>query len=147
MHIGFWKLFREFLTERAAFATRRGAADSLDFIAGIDEVTRAIGVSAGSQGAWISAMRNQINYEHMHGVWQPVSRAQKIRKSIFPLELSASASIRLDLSHEAKPVDAFVNINKYLACLNYEISEVISQKTNANGAFGQKWRRLVQDSA
>ena len=147
VHIGFWIQFTDFLNERARSATSRGAADSLAFLAGVDELSRALGTSSGHPGgAWLSSVRNQINYQHLHRVWHPTKQSRKIKDAILPLSAASSTSIRLDTSITPNPVIAFINVCKYLACLNYEISEVVSQKDGVSGAFGSKWRRLVRES-
>lgn len=142
VHEAFWKSFCEFLDDRASTAVSTGAVDAQNLVSGSEEIRRAVSGSTTNSGSWISAMRNDINYQHKHAVWYPIRRSDGHGALINDLKVKASKNAALGSPVRGNPVRAFVEVSHYLACLNVDISEFVAARSTKGGAFGQKWRRM-----
>ncbi len=110
VHESFWKLFCRFLQDEAAKAANQGAADSNLFVAGAIELSEAILNGASGGGVWLSAIRNEINYQHKHDAWFPLRKKSKSLEAISGTVYADSATIRLDGSKEKEPIFVFANV-------------------------------------
>ena len=142
VHESFWKTFCRYLADDAAYAVTSGAADSTEYVAGADTLSRAILEGGLGGGAWISSIRNEINYQHKHETWYPLRRNAKAINAISGISTMPSDAIRLDLSKQRDLIVAFRNVCHYLACLNIEVSNYLAASSTQARAFGQRWRRL-----
>ncbi|MGA1806294.1 hypothetical protein VHN57_15455 [Sphingobium sp. WW5] len=133
VHDGFWRSFLTFLDERASNAVSTGAAGASDFVAGASELRPAL------QG-WLSARRNDINYQHAFGVWFPVVKSKKSNHYVRSLVFKPSRSI--DVTIGASEVESFLNVSQFLSCLNCEIGEFLSARSPGRASFGAKWRKF-----
>jgi hypothetical protein len=144
VHEDFWTYFCSFLEARAEKALEKGAANAAEFISGASEISAAIKDGGIGTSAWFSGVRNEINYQHKYDVWFPLRRDGKVLGIVNGVQLADSNSIRMDVSKRRHPVAAFSKVAQYLACLSYEISETVAKRSTAGRAFGQKWRRIVE---
>lgn len=141
VHEGFWKFFGGFLDRHASLAVERGAPDASDFIAGADEVNRILKGNV-ANSSWYSGTRNEINYQHLHGVWSPIKERRKLKAHFRGVGSKNSSAIRLDYSGKKDPVAAFVSISEYLCLLNFELAEFVSARAVNSRSFGSSWRKL-----
>ena len=98
----------------------------------------------GSNGVWLSAIRNEINYQQKYETWFPLHRKCPSLEALNCNVYSESSSIRLDNSKSRRPILAFVNITKYIANLSIEVANYVANRSTIGGAFGQKWRRFQE---
>jgi hypothetical protein len=70
-HEAFWEVFDEFLSETTedVLSNRIAPADARDVFLKLEGLRRLM--ARGSGASWLSAMRNQIQYQHALGVWAP----------------------------------------------------------------------------
>ena len=141
-HDEFWKIFCKFLDDRANFSLLTGAVDARKLVSGVEEIKMAVSGSNIGSVSSISAMRNDINYQHKYAVWYPIRRSNRLGNLIEDLEVKASKNVVFGSSLRSKPIRPFVEVLHYLACLNVDISEFVAARSTKGGAFGQKWRRL-----
>lgn len=141
VHEGFWKFFSGFLDRRASNAVTLGAPDASTFIAGVTEVIQALNGNV-SNSSWYSGTRNEINYQHRHGVWSPVKDRRKLQEQMNQLGATASDSIRLDYSGRKDPLATFMAISHYLCRLNSELAEFVAARSSGARSFGGSWRKL-----
>ncbi|GAC1040271.1 hypothetical protein [Rhizobium sp. No.120] len=141
VHEAFWKCFAKYLEAAAGAAVAQGKPDAAQFVAGAKEVADAIRVGSKSS-VWLSAMRNEINYQHKHGVWYPIKKGDYILKTLGDFGLVSSSSVRFDYSKVNEPLNAFASTSRYLSCLNYEIGNYLAQRSTSSQGFGGKWRRI-----
>jgi len=144
VHEAFWKSFCEFLGRQSNAALTSNAAGAQIFLAGTEEIKAAIGGSYRENSSWISAMRNQINYQHLHSVWFPQRKSDKTAKAIAALKVRPSNQAVLGTPAKKDPVKAFIEVANYLACLNIDLSEYVAARSTMGSAFGQKWRRMFE---
>lgn len=142
VHESFWRYFASYLEALSKDAVSKGSPDAASFLAGVSEITPLLKRGAGKNSVWYSAIRNEINYQHLHGVWYPPKKAKINTSAINAVKLLGSSSVRLDYSATTAPLNAFLNLSQYLACLNYELAEYISARSTAARHFGSNWRRL-----
>jgi hypothetical protein len=143
VHDGFWRLFCNFLTDKAADAVRTGQSSNQSFLADITEITSALKNGSGSGGSWISSIRNEVNYQHLHDAWFPFKKSSKNLEYLSRVTYSESKSLRIDGDKRKVPIDAFVNICRYMACLNIDIGDVIAKRGTGRDGFAAKWKRLA----
>jgi hypothetical protein len=144
VHENFRKLFCDFLQNEATKAANQGAADSNLFVAGAIELSEAILNGASGGGVWLSAIRNEINYQHKHDTWFPLRKKSQSLEALSGTVCADSATIRLDGSKEKEPIFVFVNVAKCIANLSVEVGNFVAKRSTVGGAFGQKWRRLQE---
>lgn len=144
VHEDFWKQFCQFLEASAGQAIEEGAANAVEYFSGANEISAAIKEGGIGTGAWISGIRNDINYQHKHSVWFPLRKDGSALKVMKNLKLTESSAFRMDISKRKNPISAFANISSYLSCLSYEISEVVARRSTTGRSFGQKWRRILE---
>jgi hypothetical protein len=142
VHDSFWVEFCDFLVKEASKAVEIAVPFASDFVAGVSELSDAIKGGGSHGAAWISGVRNEINYQHRHNTWFPLERKNNPLDALLGATYHESSTIRLDLSKTKNVIQSFVNVTKYLACLNIELSDFVAARSTKNGAFGQKWRRL-----
>jgi len=91
----FWHVFCAFLASSSDIANRDDP-DATIAIAFIEEI-RTVLLSCGfNQGNWLSAMRNEITYQHLHGVWFPVNASKKDKEFIKIFSKKNLSLTRLD---------------------------------------------------
>lgn len=140
VHESFWRTFVKFLERISADAVAKGAPDAGMFVAGVRELAQLIiGLS---RGVWFSATRNDINYQHKHGVWFPIQNKKNLDRIFDGVRLCASSAVRLDVPSAETPLTAFVAISHILAMLNYEMAEFIAARSPDSHGFGSRWRRF-----
>lgn len=143
-HDGFWRDFCQFLRDDSALAANAKLPDANDYVAGTEDISRAILAAGGSGGIWLSAVRNEINYQQLHDVWLPLTRkitGKDLKKSI---AFRKSNTIRLDNSQRKEPLETFTNISLFLSCLNIEIASHIAANSTVGKGFGQKYRSVKE---
>jgi hypothetical protein len=134
VHDGFWKSFTEFLEASADDAVANSASDAAMFVAGVSEL-------APRTRGWLSARRNDINYQQLFGVWYPLTKGKSLNDLIRAVKRSESKSINLD-QPLVPPLQPFVATCQYLACLNAEIADYLAARSTASNTFGTRWRKF-----
>lgn len=142
VHDAFWKGFCSFLDRRSTAAVQSGAAGADLFVAGVSEIHPLLKPAPSAKNSWFSTIRNEINYQHRHGVWHPLIRAHQHDDVMTTLVMKPSSAVRLDFSPTKHPVSAFISIAHYLAALNYDIAEFSAARSSVARSFGVNWRRL-----
>lgn len=141
VHEAFWKYFVVYLEGAAEAAAAKRQPDAVQFVAGAKELADAIKVGSRSS-VWLSAVRNEINYQHKHGVWFPTKKGDYIQKTLRDFGLAKSSTVRFDYSKDNEPLNAFASTSRYLSCLNFEIGNYLAQRSTSTKGFGGKWRRM-----
>jgi hypothetical protein len=142
VHESFWKSFVEFLEEVSESAVQNNFPDASTLLSGVAEISPMMKKDPRRGSVWFSSLRNEINYQHKHGVWFPLGKSKALNSEISNMSLSSSSSIRLDISREKSPISAFMSCSRYLSCLNWEIADFIAARSSSPKAFGSKWRNL-----
>ena len=142
-HEGFWRAFDDFLNVTANEMVNRKSAEASDFVAGVNEIQPMLRPHGTRRSAWISAMRNEVNYQHRHGSWQPGRLERRSSARLASIAVTPSAAVRLDFALDADAAEAFIAVSHYLSSLNVELGNVVAGNSTAARAFGQNWRRLA----
>lgn len=142
VHESFWTMFCEFLNAEAALSVKNGMADSAEFVVGAAEITQAIRAGGHGSGAWLSSIRNEINYQHMHETWFPLRKGSAAISALDRSPPTESSLVRLDHSKTRDTIKMFMNVSYFLALLNVEVGDLVAGRSTRGQAFGQKWRKL-----
>lgn len=143
VHDSFWREFCNFLETEAAESIEKGEPDSQSFLGLATELKEAVRSGEGSV-AWLSYIRNSINYQHKYETWLPTRRSSEAYKSMAAASRPSGKAIQLNVSKTKTPIKAFIHISCYLADINNEIGDYVSVRSSAGKAFGQKWRNVSE---
>lgn len=140
VHEGFWSVFVKYLETEARRAVETGLPDNQDFISHALEVKNSI---MSGETVWLSKVRNEINYQHEHQSWMPLTKKSISNKSLPKSSTEYSLNARLDASKVKDPIKSFFCTCCYISELNLLIANRVAAKSKAGGTFGQRWARLV----
>lgn len=145
-HDAFWRIFYKFLAELADEVSLKREPKDLLVVAQINEIQRVLSSNGFSNGTWLSSVRNEINYQHMYGVWFPYGNNKKIASYIGRLSGFNNINIRLDYDARREPLEAFCSGCSFISALNYEVSELLAPKPSGDiRGFARAWRKLIQE--
>ncbi|MCA3586001.1 MAG: hypothetical protein IOC90_14520 [Methylocystis sp.] len=145
-HEGFWRVFDEFLSRFASQAVGRHDPEAHLVVAGVAEYQRFLRPLGPWRSSWLSAVRNEINYQHKHGVWRPRSLDKRTEATVASISIAPSSTVRLDYSPMTETISAFASAARYLATLNVEVGDVVAANATAARCFGSLWRRSRADA-
>jgi len=88
------------------------------------ELSKVLKHSKSSNGNWLSNIRNDINYKHIHGCWFPYSNIAKDYKNIYNIINCLTADpLSIDLQTNcANKLNYFINACSFLVCLNFNLA-------------------------
>jgi hypothetical protein len=138
VHESFWYIFTQYLEIQAEQAVVKGLPDAQLFLSYSAELKDAV-ISGGGSNAWLSSVRNKINYQHEFNTWMPATKKSGGR---FLGDLTNQMQFKMKYSKNKNTLEAFVHICKYLAILNDDIGGYIAERSKKGNVFGQKWRRI-----
>ncbi len=142
VHDSFWCAFSACLDSLAEKIVSRNLPDAADFVGGISELRPYLAPSAYGRGAWVSSIRNQVNYQHAYGVWFPRKKQEAIFKKLTAVKKSSSNAVRLDLALSPDPIPALIAASELLSNLNFEQADFLARRSTKARTFGQKWRQF-----
>ena len=146
-HEGFWRAFDDFLDRVASNAVAKGDPEANLVVAGVAEFQPVLRPLGAWRSPWLSAVRNEINYQHKHGVWRPRTLDRKAATTVTTISLVPSSTVRLDYSPTAETISAFASAALYLSALGVEVGDVIAANSTAARCFGSNWRRSRAEAA
>ncbi len=120
-------------------------SDAPQIVARIEEFFRLLASSGPLSSGQLSETRNAISYRHELAVWFPFISSASKGRPVPKLELKGNENVRLDILPKHEPRDAFTNAAHYLACLNYDLAEMIVARSRSSD-FGRTWARLKKDA-
>jgi len=119
------------LNNEAEWAIQNGLPDNLDFFRFCGEMERS---NMANGSVWITKIRNEINYQHKHESWMPLTKKSPS---------NSFSNCRLDVSKIKEPIKSFFCICCYISELNFQVAARISAKSKTGRTFGQRWMRLL----
>mgnify|MGYP003363041544 CR=1 FL=1 len=134
VHDAFWKTFCDYLDEIAETAVQNGSPDASQFVAGISNLSPKL-------RGWLSARRNDINYQQLFGVWYPLSCGRKIKNYVSLVGKIKSKSVNINMD-TTKTIECFIRVSQFMACLNVDIGDYVCARSSATRAFGSRWKRF-----
>lgn len=148
VHDKFWRDFAGFLDYASTKSASLGHPNHQEFIADIVRVKNALELSGGGNSenggpSWQSKIRNEINYQHLYGVWHPIDKRISIDKVFAGLSSMESCAVSMDEDRTLKTLVAFVNNSSFLANLNKEIAEYLATFKTSRKTFGYKLAQLM----
>ena len=146
-HEGFWRIFDGFLDRLANRAVTRGDPEAASIVAGVAELQPVLRPHGSWRSPWLSAVRNEINYQHKHGVWRPRTLDKRAAATVSSISIVPSSTVRLDYSLSRETISAFTSASLYLATLSLEVANTIAANSTATRCFGSHWRRNRAEAA
>lgn len=123
-HEQFWKVFYNFLGSIRDEVTRNREPEATAAIAEISDLRDCLSSNGFQGGTWLSAVRNQITYQHGFGAWFPfhTSDTQTV-EYMRRVGLKNSSGIRRDYSPTKQPLLAFAACCQVIASLSHEVAQ------------------------
>jgi hypothetical protein len=145
-HELFWQVFCAFLASLASDIASRDDPNAMISVAFIEEI-RTILLSCGfNQGNWLSAMRNEITYQHLHGVWFPINASKKDKDFIKNFSIKGLSLLRLDFDPKKHPLCAFLSCSMTLAQLSLELCTFMVERSGGNNpSFSGPFKRIKEE--
>ena len=142
-HELFWRVFCAFLESLANDIANKDDPDATIAVGYIEEI-RTILLSCGyNQGNWLSSMRNQITYQHLHGVWFPVNASKKDKDFIKNFSTKSLSLWRLDFDPKRNPICAFLSCSMRLVQLSLELcTSMVERSSERNPSFSGPFKRI-----
>jgi hypothetical protein len=134
-HEVFWAIFDRFL-QKATVDVLRGnltPADAQLVFMKFDALRTILG-SSGGGSSWLSTMRNDIQYRHDHGVWQPSSVKKRGREQLARLaEQWARDPLYVDVGLAEGSLDSFVVGCAFIVALCRALFARIAERSFSSG--------------
>ena len=146
-HEGFWFTFDQFLDRMATRAVAVGDPQADLLVAGIKDIQPMLRPFGVWRSPWLSAVRNEINYQHKHGVWRPRSLDNRTVRSVSSISLVPSSAVRLDYCRQNETISAFASASLFFSILSLEIGDIVAANSMARRCFGEHWRRSRSETA
>jgi hypothetical protein len=144
-HDQFWKQFYSFLSTVTTKISENNEPDASAIVREIFEIQRLLSDNSRlPSGTWLSATRNNINYQHRHGVWFPYKLQAEASRSVSQVKLRDSLSIRLDYDTSYDPIQAFCACCHVIATISIDLSAILGKRTK-NRRFIRLWNRLKSE--
>jgi hypothetical protein len=141
-HDQFWRSFYGFLAEFTNDVSVNNLPNATSIIGEVSEIQDLLSANGFNAGTWLSAVRNQMTYQHKFGVWYPFQNSpSEAVKQIRRVKVRASSSIRRDYNPKKHPLQAFCNGCHLLAAVNIDLADALSNR-GKNKRFSQLWTRL-----
>lgn len=142
VHESFWLTFIKILKSEAAHAQINNMANANKFFSGVADIEAAL-INCDQSRCWISRIRNEINYRHLHEVWYPFTKKNSCVSALSHVsEPSSNILLHSEANKKKNPIKSFITSCRYVISLSLEISEKLGNNPKVGGSFPQKWERL-----
>ncbi|WP_146109187.1 hypothetical protein [Pantoea ananatis] len=84
---------------------------------------------------WLSRMRNEINYQHKHGVWYPHEKSKNFREKVYTNLLSWPKSPNLTINKKTHYLDKYSQACIYFISMSKELMMDLSERNPNNNSF------------
>ncbi|MFO1249146.1 MAG: hypothetical protein U1E93_13240 [Alphaproteobacteria bacterium] len=141
-HDDFWRYFAAYLATLGSAWLANNVPLAQQSVARLDELRRII-LAPATRGAWLSHMRNEINYQHKYGTWFPFKTpvaGGSLEKRFLKL---SNAAVDLTPSVNAQPLKAFNAATYYMAALSNDFAALLKERAGTGATrFRSDWNRL-----
>ena len=141
-HDDFWRYFSTYLVNLGAGLLKSGAIDAQQAVARFDEIRQII-LAPSMKGAWLSFMRNEINYQHKFGTWFPFKLPAPNASLEKRLLQQSNSAVNLAVRADSQPLKAFNAVTCCLASLNGDLASILKGRAGVGASrFRSDWDRL-----
>lgn len=141
-HDQFWRSFYNFLAGIMTEVSTNNEPNATAAVSEASEIRDTLAANGFNTGTWLSAVRNQITYQHKHGVWFPFySSPTEAVKHVRRIGIRDSSTIRRDYNAAKEPLQAFCACCQLIAAINIDLANAICERNNTR-RFSQLWTRL-----
>lgn len=144
-HESFWRKFNAYLTEMSNEVALNNEPEASAIISRLAELQALLTRAGSFPGSWLSNVRNQINYQHLLGVWFPYSAAQRDVNYASEIGYQPVSTSRLDYDYRKETIKAFGSGSLFIAALSFELANsLVGAGTRRNTRFARNWQRLTR---
>ncbi len=139
-HEAFWKMFGErldFISSEILKSSSLTATTAQDAAEKLSEIRGNLGFNSLAKGAWLSTVRNRVNYDQSWATWYPYAQRHKYYEDLIrhiddweldPLEIDLG-------SHQSKDLRRFQATCNATMALSRVVTEDMAQRCSAGKAF------------
>lgn len=137
-HVALWKLFGEKVKYISSdILTKITSPEIQPLTLKLDQLLKNLSYVGSSDFSWLSRVRNELNYKHLHGTWHPydtnISCYLEIIKN---LELWKDEPINIELSNlVGKEMLRFSNTCMFIIGLAHTISQDMTKRCSSGKSF------------
>jgi len=142
VHDMFWRSFSDTFSELAAEYLDANLPDSREVFAETSHLVDAI-LENRRSNAWISRIRNEINYEHRHHAWLPTKRSDPIRR-LSEDDFKGFSTFQLETGGPNEELEKFQYVSRYLGKVAETVAENFVELVGGNASFSRRYARLKQ---
>lgn len=140
-HQKLWRRFFKFIEDVEGFYTDADLPNQAEVIGEISKLKIALTPNGVSGGDWLSAMRNDLTYQHEFQVWHPSASKSQNRTAIVSSRFQLSERVRLDVGAKKFPMRRFSNLCVYLISVGLSLCDLIAGAENPSSQFARTWSR------
>jgi hypothetical protein len=137
-HVALWKIFGEKIKFISIDSlTRNDSYEIQSFTKKLDDLINNLEYVGSSNYSWLSRIRNELNYKHLHGCWHPYSLKKNDLDYIIRNLGAWNGDIdKIELANlSGKEIIRFSNTCQYIIGLSKTISEDISKRCSSGNSF------------
>lgn len=135
-----WSIFSGFLEQVGQDLLASGGAsrDVQEFALCLDNLRLVLNQQSSSRGAWLSRIRNQVNYRHQLGVWFPYGPSDSAHDGIHRHAKSRkcrAADIEIISLNTGSTMDSFLSACRYIIALCEDSSLEMHRRSTVRRPF------------
>jgi hypothetical protein len=142
-HEQFWKCFYIFLDQLAKDVTKENEPEATALAAEISDIRGILSAGGLGGGTWLSAMRNQLTYQHRFGVWFPFQNSSgEAVEYVNQLRMKDSLAVRRDYNVSRDPLLAFCACCHVIALVSADVMIGLCRRLGKNNRLDRLLTRL-----
>lgn len=144
-HDQFWRAFYRFLSEVSTSVLDANEPDAAATAGEVSDIQKVMAARGFGSGTWLSAFRNQINYQHEMKVWFPYGAPATAVQAFSKFNPAGRKLPRLDYNPASEAIEAFIACCQAVGEANASLADVIRGQAGAN-RFDRLWERLISEA-
>ena len=142
-HEQFWRSFYIFLVELAEDVTGKNEPEATALVSEISDIRDVLSSGGFHSGTWLSAIRNQITYQHKYGAWFPFQKSYgEAVDYVNRISVRDSDSVRRDYSISRDPLLAFCACCHLIALVSADLTTGLCKRLGRRSRLPSLWTRL-----
>jgi len=137
-HVALWKLFGEKIKFISTdILTKISSPDIQPMVDKLDQLIKNLSYVGSVDFSWLSRVRNELNYKHLHGAWHPYDTTLSSAANIIAsLEIWKKDPIEIELNNlVGKELLRFSNTCMFIISLAHTISQDMTKRCSNGKSF------------
>lgn len=143
-HELFWREFSGFLTEIESDVVQNSRPGRNEFIGALSDLNSYLRAAGSESGSWLSVIRNEITYQHGHGVWLPTSRKEPAVSAVRGFYRRTADCVPCSSDPRKNPILAFSDASQLIVEVGIEVASRLASESKRSGSFGRRWNTALE---